>query len=129
MIKYVFCDLDGNPIFVTPRKRLVVRAGEVLKTEIHQQQDIINDLLKLIKDFKPCGAITVQLIRNEQKKLNQYIEINPRFGGGAPLSIKAGADSAKALLKCLAGEKMDYQPNAAEDGAIFSRFDQSVRIK
>jgi carbamoyl-phosphate synthase large subunit len=86
-------------------------------------------VLKLVKDFKPSGAITVQLIRNEQKKLNQYIEINPRFGGGAPLSIKAGANSAKALLACLAGESVCYQPNAAEDGAIFSRFDQSVRIK
>ena len=27
-----FCDFDGNPIFITPRIRLTVRSGEVLKT-------------------------------------------------------------------------------------------------
>ncbi len=125
----VFCDFNAKPIFVTPRKRLFVRAGEVLKTEIHQEQEIINEILRLLDDFKPCGPITVQLIRNEQKGLNQYIEINPRFGGGAPLSIKAGADSAKALISLLMGKVIDYQPMAAQDGAIYSRFDQSVRVK
>ena len=89
----------------------------------------MEEMFKLIEDFRPCGGITVQLIRNEEQKRNWYIEINPRFGGGAPLSIKAGADSAEALLKVLLGEKLDYRENAAEDGAVFSRFDQSVRVK
>ena len=60
---------------------------------------------------------------------NYYIEINPRFGGGAPLSIKAGADSAEAMIRLLNGEQLCYQDKKAEDGAIFSRFDQSVRVK
>ena len=43
--------------------------------------------------------------------------------------MKAGADSAAALLRLLMGERLSYVANAAEDGAVFSRFDQSVRIK
>lgn len=125
----IFCDKVGAPVFITPRIRLAVRAGEVLKTEIRQNREIVEEMFKLIEDFRPCGGITVQLIRNEEQKRNWYIEINPRFGGGAPLSIKAGADSAEALLKVLLGEKLDYRENAAEDGAVFSRFDQSVRVK
>lgn len=80
----------------------------------------------LINDFKPSGAITVQLIREENSGDDYYIEINPRFGGGAPLSMKAGADSAIALLDVLSGK----QPSKAEilNGAIYSRFDQSVCV-
>ena len=124
-----FCDLEGNPIFITPRIRLVVRAGEVLKTEICMDSTIISEVKKFLERYKPCGAVTIQLIKDRNTLENWYIEINPRFGGGAPLSMKAGADSAVALLRLLRGELMDYIPFAAEDGAVFSRFDQSVRVK
>lgn len=125
----IFCDFEGNPIYITPRIRLAVRSGEVLKTEIRQDDSIINEIKELVKDYKPCGQITVQLIKDSKTNKNYYIEINPRFGGGAPLSIKAGADSAEALLRLLNGERLSYQDKKAEDGAIFSRFDQSVRVK
>jgi len=124
----IFCDYEGNPVYITPRERLAVRSGEVLKTRITQDDTMIAEMLKLIADYKPCGQITVQLIQDEKTGDNYYIEINPRFGGGAPLSIKAGADSAKAVLKMLNGEKLTYQDKAARDGSIYSRFDQSVCV-
>ncbi len=124
----VFCDYEGNPVYITPRERLAVRAGEVLKTRITQDETMIFEMLKLVEDYKPCGQITVQLIREEKTGDNYYIEINPRFGGGAPLSIKAGANSAKAVLKMLSGEKLPYHEKAARDGAVYSRFDQSICV-
>lgn len=39
-----------------------------------------------------------------------------------------GADSAKAVLKILGGEKLSYEDKAARNGAIFSHFDQSVCV-
>ena len=125
----IFCDFEGNPIFITPRIRLAVRAGEVLKTEITQDQQIITEMKRLLQDYSPCGPITVQLIRQKDTGVDHYIEINPRFGGGAPLTMMAGADAAQALLQLLGGEKLSYQEDAAEDGAIYSRYDQSVRVK
>lgn len=124
----IFCDLNGEPIYITPRIRLAVRAGEVLKTQIAQDDVIIDEMKRLIADYKPCGAITIQLIRQNETGKNYYIEINPRFGGGAPLTMKAGANSAIALLKILNGESVGYMPKAAEDGAIYCRFDQSIRV-
>lgn len=124
----IFCDYEGNPVYITPRERLAVRSGEVLKTRITQDDTMIAEMLKLIADYKPCGQITVQLIQDEKTGDNYYIEINPRFGGGAPLSIKAGADSTKAVLRMLNGEKLVYQDKAARNGAIYSRFDQSVCV-
>jgi carbamoyl-phosphate synthase large subunit len=123
----IFCDWDGEPVFITPRIRLAVRAGEVLKTEIRQDKQIISEMKRLCRDFKPRGQITVQLIKTKDGT-DWYIEINPRFGGGAPLSIKAGADSAEAVIRLLRGEGLSYQPHAVTDGAIYSRFDQSVRV-
>lgn len=124
----IFCDYEGNPVYITPRERLAVRAGEVLKTRIHQDDTMIQEMLDLIADYKPCGQITVQLIQDEVTGDNYYIEINPRFGGGAPLSIKAGADSAKAVIHMLNGEKLEYMPKAARNKAVYSRFDQSICV-
>ena len=124
----VFCDFDGAPIYITPRIRHAVRAGEVLKTEIVNDPTIIREVEILLADYKPCGAITVQLIRQEETGEDYYIEINPRFGGGAPCSIKAGADSAGALLRLLGGEKLSFAGNAAAEHAVYSRYDQSACI-
>lgn len=123
----IFCDFNCNPIYITPRKRIAVRAGEVLKTEIALDEGIISESRRLIEKFKPVGPITVQLIKEKNTGRNYYIEINPRYGGGAPLSMKAGARSAEAVLRILSGEKLEYT-QIQSDKAAFSRFDQSICI-
>lgn len=123
----IFCDFEGNPIYITPRIRLAVRSGEVLKTEICMDEKIISEIKQLITVFKPCGPMTVQLIRQNTTGDDYFIEINPRFGGGAPLSMKAGAKSAEAILRILSGEQLSYQKHV-NDHAIYSRFDQSVCV-
>lgn len=124
----IFCDFDGNPISIVPRERVQIRAGEVLKTKITMDDTMINESKTLCKAFKPCGPMTVQFIRDVHTGKDFFIEINPRFGGGAPLSMKAGARSAEAILKLLDGEEVSCCTDIA-DGAIYSRFDQSVCIK
>ena len=123
----IFCDWNGNPISIVPRERLQVRAGEVLKTKIKFDQIMIDESKTLCEAFKPCGPMTVQLIRDDNG-IDWFIEINPRYGGGAPLSMKAGARSAETVLRLLEGDEVEYSSNIA-DGAIYSRFDQSVCIK
>ena len=123
----IFCDWTGNPISIVPRERMQVRAGEVLKTRIELDKKMIDESKILCKSFNPCGPMTVQLIRDKQGT-DWFIEINPRYGGGAPLSMKAGAKNAEAVLKLIDKEDVDYMADI-EDGAIYSRFDQSVCIK
>ena len=122
----IFCDWDGNPVYIVPRERLQVRAGEVLKTKICMDQQMIDEALTLCKFFKPYGPMTVQLIR-DKNNIDWFIEINPRYGGGAPLSMKAGARSAEAVLKLIDNETVEYQADIA-DNSIYSRYDQSVCI-
>lgn len=122
----IFCDWNGNPISIVPRERMQVRAGEVLKTRIELDSVMIEESRRLCASFKPCGPMTVQLIR-DNTGVDWFIEINPRFGGGAPLSMKAGARSAETIIKMLLGKKVDYVTSVA-NGAVYSRFDQSVCI-
>ena len=121
----IFCDFEGNPITIVPRERLQVRAGEVLKTQIVMDKTMIEEAKAICESFKPCGPLTVQLIRDDNG-IDWFIEINPRFGGGAPLSMKAGARSAEIIIRLLSGDSIVSYP--IEDKAIYSRFDQSVCI-
>ena len=119
----VFCDFSGKVISVTPRIRIATRSGEILKGKIVKDPEITEDVIKLVKVLKPIGHITVQCMKT--KRGIEYIEINPRFGGGAPMSIKAGADSCEYLFRLLLGENLEFMSNA-KDGMYFSRFDDCV---
>lgn len=122
----ILCDREGAPLSIVPRERLQVRAGEVLKTRIAMDAVMIKEAEAICRSFRPCGPITVQLIQ-DGNGVNHYIEINPRFGGGAPLSMKAGSGSAIAVLKMYDGDAPGYSRNI-EDGAVYSRFDDSVCV-
>lgn len=124
----IFCDFEGNPIYIVPRQRLAIRSGEVLKTKIDLDEKIIKESKKIIERFKPCGPMTVQLIRENGSNRDYFIEINPRFGGGAPLSMKAGADSAAVVLRLLNEENMEYSNCNVSNDSEYSRFDQSVCV-
>jgi len=59
----------------------------------------------------------------------KFIEINPRFGGGAPLSIKAGADFPKWILQELSGKKPNIRSDCIKDDLIMLRYDSEVWLK
>lgn len=119
----VFLDFDSTVITIVPRLRLATRSGEISKGKIKRDQEIINDVIRLMKVLKPIGHITVQLMKT--KKGIEYIEINPRFGGGAPMSIQSGADSCENLYRLLMGQKLEYNENY-RDNLMYLRFDSSI---
>lgn len=119
-----FLDFESNVITVVPRLRIATRGGEISKGKIVKDRKIIDDVRRLMEELKPIGQITVQLIRTTEK-LIKYIEINPRFGGGAPMSINSGADSCEFLYKLLLGEKLTYNEDY-RDNIYFLRYDCSI---
>ncbi len=125
----VFCNFEGEPIYITPRVRIATRAGEVSKTEIRNDPLLIKQAMKIIDTLKPKGPLTIQAIKNKEDEDYYFIEINARFGGGAPLSMMAGVDSAEAVYDILVGKKVEYKPGAAKDGVVFLRFDQSIVVR
>jgi carbamoyl-phosphate synthase large subunit len=118
-----YVDFDMNVRCVVPRKRLEVRSGEVSKGEIVKDQKIIKEVTRLVRALKAGpGVITIQLIRRKSDGALKFIEINPRFGGGVPLSIKAGADFPTWILKEMTGEKPAIDPDCCEDGLKMLRY-------
>jgi carbamoyl-phosphate synthase large subunit len=74
------------------------------------------------------GVVTLQLFLTDDDKV-KFIEINPRFGGGAPLSIKAGANFPKWILQELLGRKINIRFDGFKDNVIMLRYDSEVWLK
>jgi carbamoyl-phosphate synthase large subunit len=122
----VYVDFNMNVRCVVPRKRIEVRAGEVSKGQVARDSCIISKAILLVEKLKAGpGVITLQLFLTDDGKI-KFIEINPRFGGGAPLSIKAGADFPKWILQELTGRKPSIRPDSIKDGLIMLRYDSEV---
>lgn len=122
----VFCDYAGRLVSAVPRRRDRVRAGEVIKTTVDMDARIVAEATRLVGVFRPRGPMTAQLIRERASGRDVFIEVNPRFGGGSPLSMAAGADSAEACLRMLLGEDVAASAPPVADGASYSRFDWRV---
>lgn len=110
----VLCDFYGEPVYIVPRLRLEVISGEVSKSMVDLRERIIEETKRLLaalqKEGNVCGPMTVQcfLCAGACQDI-VFIEINPRFGGGVPLSFAAGADYAAALEKMGEGFRAAYQ--------------------
>jgi carbamoyl-phosphate synthase large subunit len=122
----VYVDFEMKARCVVPRKRIEVRAGEVSKGQVEKNTRIMSEATSLVEKLGAGpGVITLQLFLTDTGKI-KFIEINPRFGGGVPLSIKAGADFPKWILQELTGRKPNIRPNNIKDGLIMLRYDSEV---
>ncbi|MCH7632731.1 MAG: ATP-grasp domain-containing protein [Planctomycetes bacterium] len=124
----VYTGLDGVPRCVVPRKRLEVRAGEVSKSVVVKNRAIMAIGRKVAEVLGDCrGVITVQCIVTRDRRI-RVIEINPRFGGGVPLAIHAGADFPKWILQEHLGRTPRISSTGFKDDVAMLRFDQSVFV-
>ncbi|MCX5633498.1 MAG: ATP-grasp domain-containing protein [Phycisphaerae bacterium] len=124
-----FVDFKLQARCVVPRKRIETRTGEVSKSKIIKDSKIIRRTTELIKKLGAGpGVITVQLIQTKNEKI-KFIEINPRFGGGAPLSIKAGANFPKWILQELCGKNLKIKFDCFKNNLTMLRYDAEVWLK
>ncbi|MFQ5491121.1 MAG: ATP-grasp domain-containing protein [Phycisphaerae bacterium] len=124
----VYVGLDGVPRCVVPRRRLEVRSGEVSKGTIVKDPKVIEVGHRVARAFaRFCGVVTIQCMVTPSGRV-RVIEINPRFGGGVPLAIQAGADFPKWLMAELIGKKLRDDPMAYQDGLTLLRYDQAIFV-
>ena len=120
-----FLDFNGKLLSLVPRIRIATRSGEIAKGKIVRDEEIATDVKRLLKELHPIGHITVQC--RKTKRGVEYIEVNPRFGGGAPMSIMAGADSCEMLYRLLLGQELEYSDDYRSN-VTFLRFDSCVML-
>jgi len=122
----VYVDFNMKVRCVVPRKRIEVRSGEVSKGQTVKHPEIISQTADLVAKLGAGpGIITIQLFLTEDNKI-KFIEVNPRFGGGAPLSIKAGANFPKWILQEMLAIKPNIRFDVFKDNLIMLRYDSEV---
>ncbi|TFD28007.1 ATP-grasp domain-containing protein [Cryobacterium cryoconiti] len=119
----VAVDERGTVLATVPRRRLEVRAGEVSKgVTIH-----VPEIELLVRDMVTSlpgayGVLNVQVIYDPETNSPKILEINPRFGGGYPLSHAAGGDLIGAMLRSKTG---DTASETWRPGTVMLRYDEA----
>lgn len=127
------CDLyygkDHRLKCIVPRKRLEVRDGEVYKalTVANALVPYIKERLEYIEGA--VGCLTSQFFKHKTEDKIFGIEINPRFGGGFPLSYLSGANYPKWIIQeFLLDEKIDQQFDCWEKDLLMIRYDDEILV-
>jgi carbamoyl-phosphate synthase large subunit len=114
---------------VVPRRRIEVRAGEVSKGQVVKNVEVMSQTRRVVELLGAGpGVLTLQLFVTQDGQI-KFTEINPRFGGGAPLSIQAGADFPRWILQELTGGRPDISFDDFTDGLVMLRYDAEVWLR
>lgn len=100
-------DLDGNFIAAFARKRIETKGGLSIKASAIDEtnQKIISGYIKKIaKKLKLPGAYNIQGFIDNESII--FFEINPRFAGSHPLTIKSGLNSIYRILQMTSGKNI-----------------------
>lgn len=103
---------DGRLLSMLSRQRVEVINGEVTHSRTHRHEGILALTKRILAHPGWRGPITLQFIDTDTGPV--ILEINPRFGGGAPHSIHLGLDAPRWILREALGrcvEPIDEWPD------------------
>ena len=119
---------DNRVKAIVPRERIEIRAGEINKG--FTRKNYLVQFLKERLDYLPgvVGCICIQLFYRKSDDDVVGIEINPRFGGGYPLSYYAGANFPEYVVReYMLDETLTYMDTWA-DNTLMLRYDNDVIV-
>jgi carbamoyl-phosphate synthase large subunit len=120
----VLCDFDGTPLSIVPRERVVIRAGVIDRGRTVKSAALIELAQRACGALSFAGPINIQCrMRGDQPVI---FEINPRFSGGIPLTIAAGADFPRLLLKLATGAAVEPAIGRFKDNLWMTNYEASV---
>jgi len=123
----VYYTQESELICMVPRQRVEVRGGEISKGRTNKALiDFLKEPMAKIKTA--FGCLTLQVFKSKTTDQIYGIEINPRFGGGFPLSNAAGARYPEFLLReVFLNEELSYTDDW-EDQLVMLRYDAEVLV-
>jgi carbamoyl-phosphate synthase large subunit len=120
----VLCDFKGRPLSIVPRERVVVRAGVIDRGRTVNDPALIDLARACTAALTFVGPINIQCrVHNGRPTV---FEINPRFSGGIPLTIEAGADFPAMLLALHAGRSVPPAIGRFRDQLWMTNYEASV---
>ncbi|MBJ7882698.1 ATP-grasp domain-containing protein [Gelidibacter salicanalis] len=128
------CDLyfgkDHKLKCAVPRKRIEVRDGEVYKAMTIRNHLVSNIKENLSYINGAVGCLTAQFFVHKDDDTKIYgIEINPRFGGGYPLTYLSGANFSQWIIEeYLMGKTIADQFDVWEKDLLMIRYDDEILV-
>lgn len=124
-------DLEGRPIHFVPRLRIRTLGGESVQgvTLDHDPrlEEWIGRILQLCAELGAIGPLTIQAFLEQDGPV--LSEINPRFGGGFPLALAAGAQYPKWLLDMVEGNPVAPRLGDYQAGIYMTRYNVEQFIR
>lgn len=119
---------DNELKCIVPRERIEIRAGEINKGRT--RKNYLVTYLKERMGYLPgvIGCICIQLFYRETDQDVVAIEINPRFGGGYPMSYHAGANYPRFLIQEYFKKETISYTDDWRDNTLLLRYDSEVIV-
>lgn len=121
-----FADFTGRTISVVPRERVDTFGGESFVGKTRKEERLINKSIKLAQDLKLIGHNTIQCFYDGGEV--KFIEVNPRYGGGANLGFAAGHNTPHYTVKLLLGKEVSSKVGDFTDGLFMLRYTQDTFV-
>lgn len=120
----LLADFRGNVISVVPRERLVVRSGVSDRGQTCNHPGMIQLALRTAKALDIRGPANIQVKLQEDRAT--VFEVNPRFSGGIPLTIAAGADFPGWLIEMCCGRAVRPCMGQFTDGLVMACYEEAL---
>jgi carbamoyl-phosphate synthase large subunit len=123
----VLGDFDGRPMSVVPRERVVIRAGTIDRGRTVSDRSLLELGIRCAQTLRFVGAANVQCRVVDGQPV--VFEINPRFSGGIPLTIAAGANFPRLLVELALGREVEDQIGSFESGLWMTNFETMIVLR
>ncbi len=118
----LFSDFSGTVVSVVPRNRLGIFGGESFIGRTFHHDRMIGECSRLAERLGLIGHNTIQCFFAGREV--RFIEVNPRFGGGAALGFAAGAPTPEFLVRLSRGLPVEPCIGRFERGLVMLRYTQ-----
>ena len=122
----VLCDFDGAALAVVPRERVVIRAGVFDRGRTVADPRLIDLGLACARAIRFAGAVNIQCRIVDGTPV--VFEINPRFSGGIPLTIAAGAHFPAMLVQLALGRSVAPAVGRFRDGLWMTCYEAGIYL-
>jgi carbamoyl-phosphate synthase large subunit len=122
----LLADFSGAVVSLVVRRRVLVVGGESWVGRVEMRGDLLHAARRLAGVMRFRGHVTVQCFLADSDVL--FIEVNPRFGGGAALGWAAGAPTPEYLVRLARGEEVRHDPDSVVDGLTMLRHTGDVFV-
>lgn len=122
----VLSDFTGTVLAIVPRERAVIRAGVVDRGRTVRDASLMALGMDCARAIGAVGAINIQC--RIVHGVPTVFEVNPRFSGGIPLTIAAGADFPWLLVQLARGRRVPPQIGRFQEGLWMTSYETSVFV-